>query len=526
MDARSPTSALAAAGLASGAALSLSFFSADQSWLAWIALVPLLLVARVASAWQAFAAGLLCGAVAAVGTFSWLLAVPAIGVAQFIVLAGYVALYPAGWCVGILLLARTRLPLVLTAPVLWVAFDAARTHAGFLALPWATLAQSQHENVAVLQVAALGGEAAVTFIVVLGNAAIASLIALREWRSAMAAALIVGSAHAGGGLVLALADPGQPLSVAAVQPSIGVHERDDPSGREAIWQRLDRLTREAAQARPAVIVWPETAVGDPRHDRTVAARLASLSLDIKVPLVVGAAETEKFVSAKSGTVSAGQRDIFNSAYFVVDGAPLGEPYRKRKLVPFGEYLPLRDTVAWPLWLVPEIVDGQAGESAEQFLVARLGESDSRDKVRLGVLICWENMFAEFSREAVKGGAQVLVQLTNDVWFGRTRASAQHNAASVLRAVENRVPVVIASNTGPSQIIDAHGRVLARIGPLFSEGVVQALVNIGQAGTHYTRTGDVLPIACLALSGLAFLLPKGLATAVNSLQLTTLVKEAK
>jgi apolipoprotein N-acyltransferase len=110
-------------------------------------------------------------------------------------------------------------------------------------------------------------------------------------------------------------------------------------------------------------------------------------------------------------------------------------------------------------------------------------------VKVGALICWENLFAPLARESVASGAQVLVQLTNDIWFGKTAEPFQHNLASVLRAVENRVPVVIASNAGPSQIIDAYGRVVAAAPSVFAPEIVQADIAVAARGTVFRRFGD-------------------------------------
>ncbi|MEO7057333.1 MAG: apolipoprotein N-acyltransferase, partial [Caldimonas sp.] len=237
----------------------------------------------------------------------------------------------------------------------------------------------------------------------------------------------------------------------------------------------------------------ETAVGDPRHDAALAARLAALSAAVRVPIVVGAAETEKFAATTTDGLSTGERDAWNSAYLVADGAVVGEPYRKRVLMPFGEYLPLRETLTWPAALVPDVVDVRAGDRDAGFEIA-----SSTAPVRIATTICWESEFASLTRNAVVGGARVLVQLTNDAWFGATRAAAQHNLASVMRAVENGVPVVLASNTGPSQVIDRHGRVVARVEGFGRHGVAVAAVEIGAAGgTWYSRVGDVFSFACIA-----------------------------
>jgi len=115
---------------------------------------------------------------------------------------------------------------------------------------------------------------------------------------------------------------------------------------------------------------------------------------------------------------------------------------------------------------------------------------------VGSLICWENLFAPLARESVHNGANLLVQLTNDVWFGHSAAPYQHNLMSVMRAVENHVPVLIASNTGPSQIIDEHGRVLAKVPLVFTEGMATETIHAGTGGTLYNAFGDLFVLCVL------------------------------
>lgn len=481
--------------------------------LAWIALVPWLLVLRRLPPFQAFGFGWVGGLVAALVTFGWLANVPAFGVLQFALLGGYVALYAACWCAGLALLAQRRLSWLLYAPALWVVLDLLRNHAGFLALPIASLAQSQQANTALLQMASIGGEAAVTWVVVLGNVALAALVERRVWRGPLFGLAGVAAAHAAGAAMLgAAASDDQTVSrmeVAAVQPNIGVHERETAAGRDAVWQRLERLSLQAAAGRPDLIVWPETAVGDPRHDPLLEERLLALSRAAGAPLLVGASETEKFaVSQQDGldvAMAMGVRelDAYNAAYLVRAGRPIGEPYRKRRLMPFGEYTPLRGSVTWPAWLVPAIAQGRPGNSDADFEVPRSTVSPPAPKLRIGVVICWENLFADLSRGAVLGGSAMLVQLTNDAWFGPGRAALQHNAASVLRAVENGVPLVLASNAGPSLVIDRYGRVVAHTAQQFSAGVAVARVAVGDDVTLFNRWGDWFSVACclLVLHGL-------------------------
>jgi apolipoprotein N-acyltransferase len=472
----------------------LAFPNADQGWVAWVALVPLLLVCEGLKPGAAFVLGLLTGVGSAFGVFRWLFEVPGFELHHALLLALYVGLYSAAWCGGLSLLKRARLPLLITGPALWVVLDYLRAHAGFLALPWATLAHSQHNNLAVLQVASLTGEYGITFLVVMGSVAVAELVMGRAWRSALVAALVIGLAHAAGAVVLARSGGRPGIRVAVVQPNIRAGEQRTPGDRAAIMQRLERLTLAAAATRPALIVWPETAVGDLSRDRSLAERLQALALAAQTPLIVGASESFKFAPRESEVVL--RVHSYNSAYFVPPGEPIGEPYRKMRLLPFGEYLPLEGIVPWPSWLAPRVHAMTPGEVQRQFMLP--------DGARVGVLICWENLFADFVRPAVQDGAQLLVQLTNDAWFGRTGAPRQHNLASVLRAVENRTPVVIASNAGPSQIIDPYGRVTASVPTLFSEGVATDAVPLGSGGTPYTHAGDLFALAafaCVALEGL-------------------------
>jgi apolipoprotein N-acyltransferase len=206
--------------------------------------------------------------------------------------------------------------------------------------------------------------------------------------------------------------------------------------------------------------------------------------------VVGASDVEKFTRPGDRELVS---QVHNAAYLVEPGRPLGEPYRKMRLVPFGEYVPLQGRVPWPGWLVPGPINGVAGDVRRLFVLP--------NGTTLALLICWENVFGEVVRGAVEDGAQLVVQLTNDGWFGPTAASRQHNLASILRAVENRVPVVTASNTGPSVIVDPWGRVLAEVAGLFVEGVAVSDVPLVRDPRLYTRWGDTFALTLAAVAAL-------------------------
>ena len=472
----------------------------DIGWLGWVALVPLMLACQGLSPQRAAGLGLVFGIAASFGIYGWLFEVPSFDMRHAVVLALYVGAYPAAWCAATAWVSHRHVPRILAAPILWVGIDYLRANAGFLALPWGTLAQSQHHNLAILQIASLAGEQAVTFLVVLGNAALVSLILQRAQQAALVAGVILALAHLWGVAVLSSEPTGSTIRVAAIQPNILINERKTEAGRKENMERLEQLTLTAAADRPTLIVWPESAIpGSLQSDPMLLPKLQGLSNTIGIPLILGAAEVEKFATGDSD-VRIGRR-AFNTANLIRPGEPLAQLYRKRVLVPFAEYLPHPDIIPWPEWLAPRVSEMTPGASAQLFNVTT--------DLSVGALICWENVFAPLARESVKDGANLLVQLTNDVWFGRSAAPRQHNLMSVMRAVENRVPIVIASNTGPSQIIDGYGRVVASAKTIFTTGLATGSIHTGVGGTVYTAVGDVFVVCVIAWLGVFLLWQSGI-----------------
>lgn len=475
--------------LTSAAFLICSLPQPDIGWFGWVALVPLIIAIQGLDPWRAAGLGLLFGIVSSFGIYGWLFEVPSFDMRHAVVLALYVGLYPAAWSAILAWLLRRDASLVVAAPTLWIIIDYVRAHAGFLALPWGTLAQAQHHNLAILQVASLGGEQAVTFVVALGNAGLAAVILRRERQAALIAGLAIVVAHLWGTAVLYDSPQGSMIKVSAIQPNIQIAEREKEESRRANLDRLEQLTRGASADRPTLIVWPESAIPeDLPSDPPLVARLQRLTDEIGVPLIVGAAQVEKFATGES-EITVG-RHIFNTAYLLKPGESLGQPYRKRVLVPFAEYLPHADTIPWPEWLAPRVAEMTPGGHAQLFRVT--------PNLTVGTLICWENLFASLARDSVRDGANLLVQLTNDVWFGHSAAPHQHNLMSVMRAVEQRVPIIIASNTGPSEIIDGYGRVVARVPGTFIEGNATGDIHVGAAGTWYTTFGDVVVLGFVVI----------------------------
>jgi apolipoprotein N-acyltransferase len=274
--------------------------------------------------------------------------------------------------------------------------------------------------------------------------------------------------------------------VALVQGNVAQDHKWDPAFQDDTTARYRELTLAAAGERPALIVWPETATpfffqepGRYRQDLLALAREANAWVLFGSPAFRRAAH--------------GGFDELNRAYLVSPAGLEVDSYDKIQLVPFGEYVPFRRV----FFFVDQIV--HAIGTIVPGVVPTVFEMPG---ARFGVLICYEGIFPGLTREFVAGGADFLVNVTNDAWYGRTSAPRQHLAHATLRAVENRVPLVRAANTGISAVIDPDGRIRWE-GPLF-EALWHA-DHIAWPGvrTFYAEHGDVFVYACVFASLAAF-----------------------
>ena len=477
--------------------LTLSFPDHDQGWLIWVALVPLLAVCVRLRPARSFCLGLAVGMISMYGIFSWAFSIPGLRFFHGIAAAFYLGLYPAAWCAIVSSGRRIGVTPVIVAPVVWVSLDFLKAHAGFLSFPWGSLAHSQHHFPVVLQISAITGEYGVTFLIVLVNAAIASMLLKPSgYRQTVFAALAVVCVLIFGIFQLNTGLPSRYFRVAAIQPCISPGEQDRDPGQAYTLLGLEDLTTKAALSRPNLIVWPETAVLNLPSSPKIGGRLEDISRTHDIPLLIGASERVKFNNYSLDRASNQGVRSYNAAYLIHTATgPPQAPYRKNVLVPFGEYLPLSDTIKWPSWFIAEGFQTMPGDGFTIFTL--------KDGTRPGVLICWENLFPQLARNEVKAGADLLVNLVNDAWLGKKHAPAQHNSASVLRAVENGVPVIVASNWGPSLIIDPKGRTLQRTGGSLRD-TITADVPLQNKKTVYTRYGDLFAWICITVMFLVFI----------------------
>ncbi len=412
------------------------------------------------------------------------------GLAALLALAGYLSLYVAAFAGGLAWLRPGSGPaFVLAAGGLWVALEYLRTYllSGF---PWNLVGYSQYQTFALLPLATVTGVYGLSFVVLAVNAALAWTV--RQWgawpevaRGWATAVVVLVLAVVPAGLASPPEAPGDRVEVAVIQGNIAQDRKWDLAQLAETVVTYQRLTQvAAAQGRPRLIVWPETAVpfsldGDGRREAVL-----TMARVVRTPLLVGAPHRE-----------AGGRRVYNSAFLVDAAGAVSARYDKRHLVPFGEYVPWRPLLSFADWFVSGGIGEFTPGVRDHVVPSPVG--------RLAVTICYEAIFPAEVRRAFADGADLLVNLTNDAWFGPTSAPYQHLAMVVLRAVENGTYVVRAANTGISAVIAPDGRIVRASG-LFTREILPGLITARARTTFYTRYGDVFAVATLVAVGGALL----------------------
>jgi apolipoprotein N-acyltransferase len=468
---------------------------------AWFGMVPLLLAVRHAAPRRAFRLGLASGAVFWLLSLTWIWRLienngpwPLV-VFGYAALAAYCALYTALFCLAVARVwqvvrlreneALRLLAAAVAEPLLWVGAEFLRCTllTGF---PWHALGVSQYANLVMLQAASLGGVYAVSALVVLVNGAVAGL-AVRMVRMASAPA---GRRPPGGAwrsfetfvplLILAVAwmwglqrvreraQAGADAPVwrlAMIQPDAPcIFARNDENADLARRTLLD-LTRAASANRPDLVIWPETALlGDVPSDPSAMSLAGNGAVAAGAPLLTGATETRAGPSGRPGDTV-----FYNSAWlFNAGGLPAGF-YRKQHLVPFGEFIPLDGVFPALQRLSPVGISCTPGRSSSVLhvvgrppprggpLTVSLEEPAARAPLAFSPLICFEDTVSDLSRRAVRAGARLLVNVSNDSWFRGSNEPEQHLAQAIFRCVETGVPMARAANTGVSAAIDGIGR---------------------------------------------------------------------
>ncbi|NOT44885.1 MAG: apolipoprotein N-acyltransferase [Acidobacteria bacterium] len=492
--------------------LALSFPRFGHPAFAWIALVPLALavsgwagrpgVAAGRPGGRAFLLGLLAGVVYFVGTLYWTGSVVStfgglsagLAVVSVLLLALYLAIYPACAALVVSRLARrSGASALLMLPPAWVATEYLRgvLFGGF---PWVPLGSSQVTVLPVAQVASLVGVYGVSALVALVNAALAWAL-LTSGRARSRALVLTGL------LLLAvstwgswrvsegsLTRAGVPLRVGLLQGNIAQEDKWDPAEARRILTTYIAMTRDAVRQGAGYVIWPESSTPFMFEENSAGEQaVRAVAREVQVPVLFGSDQV----------VRDGPPRLYNAAFLLGPDGGTTAVYRKIHLVPFGEYIPLKEWLYFVSPIVETFLDFSPGESVTLLPVAGRPTSTA---------ICYEVVYPSLIREAVVAGSQLLSTITNDAWYGDSSAPHQHFALASMRAVEQGRYLVRAANTGISGIVDPYGRVTAR-SALFEEATIIGDVRLLEGRTFYSVVGDIVAYLALALTAASLLVSR-------------------
>lgn len=550
--------------LLSGFLLTMSFPKFDLHWLAWVAMVPLMLSLYRLNEKQAFNGGLIMGlshflsllywivpTISIYGELSLFLALPIL-----ILLAGYLALYPALFAYGIryfhsglmakhntdpTVIAQTSLSkniskklmphrsdkgkflppehsipdksiqdksmpdwlLPLTAAVLWVGLEYIRSNflTGF---PWGAAGYSQYMQLNLIQIADITSVYGISFIIILTNGVVTlawrgCFASDRERRSTRDVILwtlsllaLFGGVISYGKMRIAtiekISAKSDSSDISVVQGNIDQIVKWNEAYQESTITQYCNLSMQAAQHHPDLIIWPETAL--PFYyswNKKMSDKVDSCIMDAGTTFLIGSP------AFRTVDEAAKSYNIFNRAYMINKLGVVTGSYDKVHLVPFGEYVPFGRYLSFLGKIIAQAGDFSSGKKDTEPLAFN-GSS-------VGVLICFEIIFPHLSRTVVNNGAQILVTMTNDAWFGYTSAPGQHFTTSVFRAIENRRAVARAANTGISGFIDPTGKIL-QVSKLFEECSLTQKIPSLKIKTVYSMVGDLFAYICLFAIGVA------------------------
>ena len=469
----------------SGVLFALSFPNAAIGWLAFIALLPLVIaIAKARSAWEAFFEGWLSQ------TIAWLMMVPWVirvmshygglpevtGILIFVAMCLILGLY-GGLFAAIVKRLRlgARFGPWLLVPLAWAAVEYARTYllSGF---PWNLLATAIVDYTPLIQIDRFGGPYFVGALILVPMAIVAWWITQRP---PSIARVLAGGAIGilaltwwGTGLVasklIARQSDAPVMTAALLQPNISQEMRWDDANVMAIYQRMIAMTEEAADHGANVVIWPESTVPlSFTETHFYKDAIEQISRERRIDIILGSVATDP----------ARPNRLWNSAFLISNGVTIGH-YDKIRLVPFGEYVPLRRVLFFAEKLVHAV--GQFEFGTNDFPLA--------GKMKYGLAICYEIVYPQIPREQIRHGGEVLVTITNDAWYDGTAAPAQHLWQARLRAIEDDRYLLRAGTTGISAFVDPAGQIHESL-PMGRTGIIYARFQSRTSTTPYVRLGD-------------------------------------
>ena len=515
------------AGLAglSGLMLTASFSPIDLDWIAWISLIPLLMSIEDKSPLVALKLGLFAGLSHYLTLIYWIVVVLShygninliLSLVTLLLLSLYLALYIAIFAFILVSFKKNRLSSFWGASI-WVALEYARAHimTGF---PWCLLGYSQYSRLPLIQISDMAGVYGISFVIVLINLVIYSVASPVIKKKILGYRIGYESRvtdyehnkHNGHplrviGIEVALTclligfilvygyhnlkekadmdSKGKGLRTVIVQGNIDQSIKWNPDFQEKTLAIYRELSEKSLDFRPRIIIWPETAVPLFFQDKSYLTKEVFKTAKI--------ANSNILFGSPAYLRDKGTIHYYNRAYIISGDRELGR-YDKVHLVPFGEYVPLKKYIPFVHRIVPAAGDFSPGKRVKPINAPDLD---------IGVLICFEAIFADISRKLAIQGVELLVNITNDAWFGHTSAPYQHLSMAVFRCVENGLPMARAANTGISAFILADGRIVDKSG-LFVTDVLQKEINIRHNKTFYSQFGDIFAIILLLATIIRF-----------------------
>ena len=384
---------------------------------------------------------------------------------------------------------------------LWVVFEWSST-LGWTGVPWGRLCLGQSELLPILQSASLFGSYFVTWLLVLVNALLAYALLYHRRAlvcGAVAVSLFVTNLLYG---VISLSLPTEQseesVRVAVIQGNINSHDKWSSDSSQMIREIYGGYTRQAAEEGAELVIWPETTIPFVLTETSSMGRFVSrLAAECNVTLIVGALHEDS------------EGLLYNALFLVAsDGTIHEDIYAKRHLVPFGEYVPMRDVI---MTLIPPLanvsaLDGDLTPGADSALFDTAWG-------RIGSLICFDSIYEQLTVDSVRDGAELMILSSNDSWFFDSAAVYQHQTQAQLRAIETGRYLARAGNTGISSVISPKGETLEWIDPLM-EGYAVADVQMLEGDTLYTTIGNLFVFLCILL----FLVPLALSAVLRVLNL--------
>lgn len=487
----------------SGILIALSFPNTNLSFVAWVALIPLLIALEETTYKEAMRVGFTCGFIAYSIILYWLTIVMtqyghlpwSISIILYFALVSWLSLFYAATTYLTHCGEKAGIKSAFTLPIAWVAFDFIRLWL-FSGFPWAMLGHSQYRILPIIQIADLCGVYGITALIILSNVVIYRIVrailganVAYPIKSALILLFfLIGTlAYGFNKLNPGTAKQSNPLQIALIQGNIPQDVKWSPDFRNKTMEIYSHLSRQAAKKPLDLIVWPESAIPFFFQDEPEQAeQVRNLARELSSSILFGSPAHE---------TRNGKRVYLNSAYMIdKNGETVGRA-DKLHLVPYGEYVPLGRFFPFLNKIVAGIGDFAQGEKARPLPVKNS---------MVATQICYEVIFPELARKYVNAGAKIIVNITNDAWFGRSSAPYQHLSIAAFRAVETRTPLVRAANTGITAFIDENGHIKTMTS-LFTEDYRIVTVTPGSGKSIYLATGDVAPWMCLVISGWIMLL---------------------